>query len=538
MNRVPTVLILLLLFSGALGVGYWLGSHRDQITAAAVTANLTAAPPARAEERKVLYYQDPMGKPDYSPTPKKDSMGMDYIPVYEGEEDAAAAAGPKGVERTILYYRDPMGKPDYSPTPKKDSMGMDYIPVYEGEADTAASTTAADTASAPRQPSKSQGKILYYRNPMGLPDTSPTPKKDSMGMDYIPVYEGEEEDGSTVKVSPAKVQRLGVRTEAVAARDLTRTIRAVATVQPDERKLYTVTTKFEGYIDKLHVNATGQLVHRGEPLMEIYSPDLVAAQQEYLLAWRAIRDVEGASSEIRASAKQLADAALQRLRYWDISDDQLQRLRREGKFTRTLTLRAPAAGVVLEKNAVEGMRFMPGEALYKIADLSTIWLIADVFEQELGSVRVGQSARIAITAFPGDTFEGKVSFIYPTLARETRTGRVRIEIPNPDGRLRTDMYANVEIAAPLGAGQVVAVPDSAVINSGTRQAVLVDRGEGRFEPREVKLGARAGGYYEVRDGVKAGEKVVVSANFLIDAESNLKAAFKAFTPPDQQGSAK
>jgi Cu(I)/Ag(I) efflux system membrane fusion protein len=490
MKRVLAGLILLPLLSGALGAGYWLGHHRNVVSALSPGANVAAMPPAQAEERKVLYYRDPMGKPDFSPTPKKDSMGMDYIPVYEDDEGEAA------------------------PAPSQQQK--------EGQ-----STQGGQ---------KGTGKILYYRNPMGLPDTSPTPKKDAMGMDYIPVYAGDE--SGVVTVSPAKIQRLGVRTETVGPRDLSRTIRAVGTIQADERTLYTVTTKFEGFIEKLYVNSTGQPVRRGEPLMDVYSPELVAAQQEYLLAWKAMREVEGAGSGIRESAKQLADAALQRLRYWDISDDQLQRLRRQGTFTRLVTLRAPADGLVLEKAAVEGMRFMPGEALYKIADLSRVWLIADVFEQELGAMHIGQEARIAVAAYPGEGFTGTVSFIYPTLARETRTGRVRIEIPNKDGRLKTDMYANVEISAPLAAGAVVAVPDSAVLNSGTRQVVLIDRGEGRFEPREVKLGAHADGYVQIARGVEAGDKVVVGANFLIDAESNLKAALNAFTQPDNQGRAK
>jgi Cu(I)/Ag(I) efflux system membrane fusion protein len=238
-----------------------------------------------------------------------------------------------------------------------------------------------------------------------------------------------------------------------------------------------------------------------------------------------------AGAEPRGAAGQLAQASLQRLRNWDISDEQLARLQR-GTVTRTLTLRAPTNGVVLEKMAVEGMRFMPGEPLYRIADLSSVWLLADVFEQDLGVVRDGQEVKITVNAYPSTSFSGKVAFIYPTVSPETRTGKVRIIVPNPDLRLKTGMYANVALDISAADHPVVAVPDSAVIDSGTRQAVLVERGEGMFEPREVKLGAHADGYYEVRKGLAAGERVVVSANFLIDAESNLKAALKAFAPPD------
>jgi membrane fusion protein, copper/silver efflux system len=336
-------------------------------------------------------------------------------------------------------------------------------------------------------------------------------------------------------VSPAKVQRLGVRTEPAAVRVLARTVRAVGTVQPDERRLHVVTTKFDGWIERLRVNATGQAVRRGEPLMEVYAPELVAAQQEYLLAWRSLKDMAGADPVTRASAGQLAEAALQRLRNSDVSDDQLRRLRSEGAFARTLTLRSPADGLVMEKAAVEGMRFAAGDPLYRLADLSTVWLIADVFEQDLAAVRKGQGAKVTVRAYPGDGFAGKVAFVYPSVDPRTRTAKVRVEVPNPDGRLKTDMYGEVEIATPAAAGPVLAVPDAAVLDSGARQVVLVDRGEGRFEPREVALGASADGYREVRSGLADGEPVVVGANFLIDAEANLRAALRAFTPPPESG---
>ncbi len=377
---------------------------------------------------------------------------------------------------------------------------------------------------------KSARKILYYRNPMGLPDTSPTPKKDQMGMDYIPVYDGNEPEAgaSTVKINPDKVQKLGVRTVAVELRELTRTVQAVATIQASERQLHTVSPRFEGWIEKLHVNTTGQLVRRGEPLLEVYSPDLVNAQQEYLIAWKGVQAVKGASPEVEANMRTLMDSALQRLRNWDISEAELQRLQQEGKARQSITLRAQASGVVLEKRAVAGMRFMPGEMLYQIADLSTVWLLADVFEQDLGLVRQGQTVKIRVDAYPDKAFTGKVTFIYPTVVAETRTARVRIELPNPAGLLKPAMYARVEIASGRGRGKVLAVPDSAVLDTGTRQLVLIQRGEGAFEPRTVKLGMRTDGYIEVLDGIKAGEIVVVSANFLIDAESNLKAALSGF----------
>ena len=390
-----------------------------------------------------------------------------------------------------------------------------------------AETAGTSNAEPAKKPAR---KILYYRNPMGQPDTSPTPKKDPMGMDYVPVYEGEgpAASGPAVRINPDRVQKLGVRTETVELRNLTRTVQAVATIQVNERQLHTVSPRFEGWIQKLYVNTTGQLVRQGEPLLEVYSPDLVTTQQEYLIAWKGVQAMKGASPEVEASMRTLVDSALQRLRNWDISEAELQRLQQEGKARQSITLRAQASGVVMEKKAVAGMRFMPGEMLYQIADLSSVWVLADVFEQDLGLVRLGQSVKIRFDAYPDKAFNGKVTFMYPTVMPETRTAKVRIELPNPAGLLKPAMFARVEIASGRGRGKVLAVPDSAVLDTGTRQLVLVQRGEGAFEPRTVKLGMRTDGYIEVLGGIKAGETVVVSANFLIDAESNLKAALSGF----------
>ncbi len=373
---------------------------------------------------------------------------------------------------------------------------------------------------------KAERKILYYRNSMGLPDTSPVPKKDSMGMDYTPVYEGEEPSSGSkvVNIGVEKVQLLGVRTEAVSTRALTRTVMAVSTVQADERRLHTIAPRFDGWIERLYVNSTGQAVRKGDALMEVYSPDLVTAQQEYLIAWKGLQSVAEGGPEIRAAMQRLAEGALQRLRNWDISETEIRLLQQEGKARQYVTLRSTASGVVLEKPSIQGKRFMAGEVLYQIADLSSVWVLADVFEQDLATVRPGQAAKIRVDAYPDKEFNGRITFIYPTVTAETRTAKVRIELGNGQGLLKPAMYARVEIASGRGKGAVLAVPDSAVLDTGTRQVVLVDLGEGRFDPRAVKLGTRADGYAEVLEGVKAGETVVVSANFLIDAESNLKAA--------------
>jgi membrane fusion protein, copper/silver efflux system len=387
----------------------------------------------------------------------------------------------------------------------------------------------ATQASADTVTRSGQRKVLYYRNPMGLPDTSPVPKKDPMGMDYIPVYEGEAEEssGNQLKISTEKIQKLGVRTEAAGFRQLSRTVRAVGTLQIDERRINTVSPKFEGWIERLYVNTTGQPVAKGQALMEVYSPDLVTAQQEYLIAARGVEAVKEGGHEVQASMRQLMAGALERLRNWDISDRELQQLQAQGTIRRTVTLRSPVSGVVVEKPALKGMRFMPGEALYQISDLSSLWVLADIFEQDLALVRPGQSVKISVNAFPGKSFTGKVAFFYPTVTPETRSGKVRIELANPGGLLKPSMYASVELAT--GAvRKVIAVPSSAVIDSGVRRIVLVQAGEGRFEPREVKTGTQAEDYIEISDGIKEGEVVVVAANFLLDAESNLKAAIGGF----------
>ena len=444
--------------------------------------------------------------------------------LWQPSSSPASAA-----ERQPLYYQDPTGKPDYSATPKKDAAGRDYVPVFEETGEPAARPVAQPAAP------ESERKVLYYRNPMGLPDTSPVPKKDSMGMDYIPVYADGAGSAGTVKIAPERIQTLGVRTEAASRRSLVRAIRAVGTVAADERRIGVVSPKFEGWIERVVVNTTGQPVRPGEALAEIYSPDLVLAQQNYLVARNAAAAMAHADPMARDNSRAIAAAALSRLRNWDISPDQLARLQRTGVATRTLTLNAPIGGIVMEKPALQGMHFAAGDMLYRITDLSTVWLLADLFEQDLAQIRPGQAATIAIQAYPGRTFSGRVAFVYPTVTAQTRTAKVRVEVPNPDLLLKLDMYATVEIAAPVDAAPVLAIPDSAVLDTGTKQTVLVDRGEGRFEPRAVKLGPKADGYAAVLDGVAEGERVVVGANFLIDAESNLRAALQNFATPQGQG---
>jgi len=397
---------------------------------------------------------------------------------------------------------------------------------------------APNSASTTMPGAKAERKILYYRNPMGLPDTSPTPKKDPMGMDYIAVYDGDEPDSgnSQVKVSVDKVQKLGVRTEPAAMRTLDRVVKAVGRIEVDERRVFAIAPKFEGWVERLFVNATGQPVSKGQPLFEVYSPELVSAQREYAIAIEAVKALKDAGDDPRAGMNRLADSSLARLKNWDISEEQIRALTQSGEARRTLTFRSPVSGIVMEKKAVQGMRFMPGDSLYQIADLSSVWVMADVYEQDIALVRTGSKARISIGAYPDQRFEGMITYIYPTLKPDTRTVSVRLEIANPRLLLKPAMFAEVEL--PVGGrGKLLTVPNSAVIDSGTRRIVLVQLAEGRFEPREVKLGARSDDYVEIMGGVKDGEPVVVSANFLIDAESNLKAAIAGFGTSGQSAPA-
>jgi membrane fusion protein, copper/silver efflux system len=439
------------------------------------------------------------------------------VPVEEGTASAA--------DRRILYYRDPSGAPYWSAEPKKDSNGRDYLPVFEDEEISfePGRKKLAATAAGPR-------KILYYRNPMGLPDTSPGPKKDWMGMDYIPVYEGEEQDdGKTVKVSLDKIQRSGVRTEPVEVRVVMRPVRAVGTVMHDESRLMVVAMRSDGFIEELFVGKTGQHVHAGEPLFRVYSPDIQRAQIDLSVAMGTGQRGSGVGA---ADANRNLEGALQRLRNLGVPESRIKEVRDTGANPRTLDWPSPASGDVIEKKVVNGQRVKAGDELYRITDHSHVWVIADVAESDLSAIKIGTRATVTVRAYATQPVEGEVTLIYPELRAETRTARVRIELPNPDGRLKVDMYADVMLQAGAGEAPVTAVPASAVIDSGTRQVVLVAKGEGRFEPRPVKLGRRGDGYVEILDGIDKGEEVVTSATFLIDAESNLKAALQSFTQPE------
>ncbi|MBL9097181.1 MAG: efflux RND transporter periplasmic adaptor subunit [Alphaproteobacteria bacterium] len=413
----------------------------------------------------------------------------------------------------ILYYQDPSGAPDYSPTPKKDAQGRDYVAVR---------------APAEAQPAKDK-TVLYYRNPMGLADTSPTPKKDSMGMDYIPVYadEGADQPG-TVKISLDRVQRLGVRTSPVTRQAMNETVQLTGTVMADERKLGVVALKFPANIVKLHVAAAGEKVRAGQALFEINSPFLLQQETTLALALKAQAVSQELGDVYARTNERSATSARARLENYEVPKREIERLIRTREAKGQVVWPAPQDGVVIEKPIVAGMQAQAGETLYRLADLSNVWVIAEAPESLLAIARPGATARVALNAYPGKTFEGKVTFVYPEVSMTTRTAKVRIELGNAEGLLLPGMFASVEVASPPG-DAVLAVPDSALIDSGRRQVVLVARGEGRFEPRAVAAGRRANGMVEIASGLDGNETVVTSATFLIDAESNLRAALQSFT---------
>jgi membrane fusion protein, copper/silver efflux system len=329
-----------------------------------------------------------------------------------------------------------------------------------------------------------------------------------------------------VMVSQQNQQLLGIKTAAVERRALAQTIRTVGSVTYDETRVSRVHSKSDGWVEKLYVNYTGKFLTKGQPLFTLYSPDLLATQQEYLLALKARERLANSSiPEVRSGAVSLVQASKSRLSLWDISDDQIHEMEKTGEFKKALTLYSPYSGFVIKKDINEGMKVMPDKELYTIADLSNVWVNVDIYEYDIPLIRVGQSASLNLSYDPGQAFTGKVSYIYPYLDEKTRTLKVRLEFPNPDFKLKPDMYVNAEIK--VDAGKHLAVPEDAVLNSGIRKLVFVDKGSGHFESKEVKLGAKMNNYYQVLSGLEEGERVASSSAFLLDSESRLSEAMGA-----------
>ena len=380
--------------------------------------------------------------------------------------------------------------------------------------------TAVDTKQAGangKGSGRGERKIKYYKSTMMLGEISQTPRKDSMGMEMVPVYEDEAGDSSTIAIDPVTVQNMGIRTGTVTRGSLGRTVRTVGAIDYNETALTDVTTKFRGWIEKLHVDSTGKQVRKGEPLFEIYSPDLYSAQNEYVLALNQ-------NSPLRNSARQ-------KLKLFDISDDQIAQLEKTRQAQRTLRVDAPRDGVVTEKMVVQGQMVEAGMKLYRLADLSIVWVQSQIYEQDLPFVSVGQEAQVSLSYLPDRKFSGRVTYIYPVVDEKTRTGRVRMEFHNPGFFLKPGMFATVELHADLSADALL-VPDSAILRSGETTTVFVALEGGKFEPRTVALGPRSeNNMYQVLSGLNEGERVVTSGQFMLDSESQLREAIQKMLNP-------
>jgi RND family efflux transporter MFP subunit len=396
----------------------------------------------------------------------------------------------------------------------------------------------AAQASTARAAAAGERRIAYYRSPMDPKVRSDKPANDTMGMAFVPVYEDELAGGrasvagrAALTLTPEKRQLLGVRSEELRQQPIAYTIRTVGRISADERLVHHIHTKFEGYVEHLHVDFTGRLVKKGEPLLSIYSPELVATQQEFLLAVRAQKQfaTSGVAS-VAQNGVDLLEAARERFRLWDIRPEEVAELERSGKVQRTLDLYAEGAGYVMQKNVSHGMRVMPSDTLFEIADLSHLWVLADIYEADLPAIRLGMAAEVRVPSLPDKTWRGPVTYVAPTVEEKTRTVKVRIEVDNQADTLKPDMFADVLLRVELGQGLVV--PDGAVIDAGDRKLVFLDHPDGRLEPREVQLGAKLAGGFRVLRGLAEGDRVVSAANFLLDSESSLKAALTSLaTPP-------
>lgn len=391
----------------------------------------------------------------------------------------------------------------------------------------------------PLRTNKTSGekKILYWRAPMDPNEIYDKPGKSKMGMDLVPVYEDEAGAQGLVTIDPIVEQNMNVKTEQVKKRNLSSDVTTNGVLAIDETREYYVTTRVDGWVEKLYVNYTGQKVHKSDKLMNIYSPELVAAQQEYLAAVSYQKSINNSTiSDVSKSGDEMVKNAYRKLQLLEMSNEDINNLRRTGELKTYITLYAQQGGTVLMKEVVEGEKIKAGAKLLHIADLSNLWLTADIYEYELSKVKLGNEADIKYNFFPGQNFKGKVSFIYPTVGSKSRTAKIRIDISNIKGELKPEMFASVKIKG-KDLGNVITIPESAVLRSGKTDVVISSLGEGKFKPLNVKLGGYSDGYYQVMKGVNDGDVVVTSAQFLIDSESNLKAAVNQFQSSSEQAMA-
>jgi len=377
---------------------------------------------------------------------------------------------------------------------------------------------------------KTGKKIKYWAAPMDPTYIRNEPGKSPMGMDLVPVYEeegDEKEPASTIRIDPVTIQNMGVRIRRVKRKPLVKNIRTFGNITYDERRIYAVNTKFNGWIEKLYVNFIGEKVKKGQRLFEIYSPELVTAQEEYLLSLHHNESLkESPYDSIREGAQRLLNASRTRLRYWDLTEKQIKKIENTGVVQKTLTIYSPGNGVIIKKIAFQGHHVMAGEHLYEIADLSKVWVDVEVYEYEFPWIKKGMPAEMELSYIPGKTFAGKVLYVYPFLTAKTRTARLRLEFPNPDYQLMPDMYANVNLKSAVSEDSLV-IPQEAVIDSGVRKLVFVALGKGKFQPREVKLGLEGNvNEFQVLEGLQENEQIVISAQFMLDSESRLREAIQ------------
>jgi RND family efflux transporter MFP subunit len=455
----------------------------------------------------------------FNSTVDTDQTGVPGLIVSEAmaaeKELRAGMVDPK-TGKKIKYWAAPMDPTYIRAEPGKSPMGMDLVPVYEEESEE-------------KQP-KTGKKIKYWVSPMDPTYIRDEPGKSPMGMDLVPVYEeeGEEkEPASTIRIDPVTMQNMGVRLGQVRRKPLIKNIRTVGNIIFDETKIFTVNTKFNGWIEKLYVNFVGEDVQKGQRLFEIYSPQLVSAQEEYLLALKQYSTLSDSSySSIREGARRLLEASRTRLHYWDLTDKQIEQLGQNGKVQKTLTIYSPASGIVTKKDAFEGHYVKEGEQQYSIVDFSTVWVDVDVYEYELPWVRKGMAAEMELAYIPGKRFKGRVLFVYPYLEIKTRTAKLRLEFPNPGYQLKPGMYANIYLKSAIAKDSLV-IPQEAVIDSGVRKVVFVAMGKGKFQPRDVKIGLEGNdNEFQVLEGLKEGEEIVLSAQFMLDSESRLREAIQ------------